>query len=667
MDFLLEIGCEEIPPSWIEPALEQLKEKARSLLLNERLYPSSIKAYGTPRRLALVINGLSERQEDIENEIIGPPALVSPSGFAKVHNVSEKDLFIKEIKGKRYFCFIKKEKGEETEKVLKRILFDMIKEIKFPKHMRWKTSFTFARPIRWIVALLDNKTIDFECEDFVVSNKTYGLRTKKEPIVIPSPSSYVSTLRENNIIVDPKERKLLILKMFKREADKLKAKPYLKGGLLDEIANLVEMPVVIRCGYKRKFLSLPADVLTTALIHHQRYVPLIKGGSLIPYFLVVSNGGEKAKDIIRKGHERVISARLYDALFFFKEDLKLPLERFSERLKGIIFHKGLGSLYDKTMRNVWLSTSLALRLMDKRDIPNVSKASFLCKLDLATHMVQEFPELQGIMGYHYGIKQGISKKIAIVSAEHYSILPKSLLGRIVNLADRMDTLVGYFNIGLIPKGSEDPYALRRCGNAIVKIILSSHFKQRISLSSFIREACRGFKTIENENKIVEEVLLFIRQRFEFILKERYPPRVIEAVLNTGFDDLVDAKERIEALSSFFIKDPKFNDLITLFKRVINILKGKAPQGFNKDLLKEDAEKGLYLSLLKTKEALEDAISKTDYKNAFSLFASLKPQIDLFFDEVMVMVPDKNLQENRLSLLFFIKELFRRLADISVLT
>lgn len=663
MNFLLEIGCEEIPGLWIEPALEQLKEKAHSLLEAERLYPSSIKTYGTPRRLALIINGLPERQKDIEKEIIGPPATQSPSSFAKKHNILEKELFIKEIKGKRYFCFIKRKKGEETEKVIKRIIFDIIKGIKFPKNMRWKTSFTFARPIRWIVAMLDDKIIELEFEGLISSKKTYGLRRKKEPILV-SPSSYVLALKENNIIVDCKERKAYILKMIKIEADKLKAKPYLPSSLLDEITNLVEAPFVIRCRYKEKFLKLPADVLIAALIHHQRYVPLTKGKMLIPYFLVVSNGGEATEDIIRKGHERVVSARLYDAEFFFKSDLKIPIEQFSERLKGVVFHKGLGSLYDKTMRNVRLSTSLALRLMNEKDTPDVSKASFLSKADLTSQMVAEFPELQGIMGYHYAISQGIPKRIAIASAEHYLTLPKSNISKIINLADRIDTLVGYFSIGISAKGSEDPYGLRRCGNSIVKIVISSNFKNRISLNSLIREAFRGFK-IDDEEKITADALLFLKQRLEFILKEKYKEDVIDAVLNCGFNDIVDAKERIEALT-FFKKDPNFNNLITSFKRVFNILKGKEEGLFDKSLLKEEGEKRLYSSLVKVEENLKCAISEEDYKNAFKLISSLKEDIDTFFDNVMVMAPDKNIQENRLSLLFLLKRLFLMLADISIL-
>lgn len=663
MEFLLEIGVEEIPSLWIEASLLQLKNQASSLLKNEGLFLSSIKEYGTPRRLALIIKGIPKRQKDREREIIGPPQNAPCSSFAKAHNIPEDLLFIKEIKGKRYHAFIKKEKGEETKMILQRIIPDMIKGIKFPKSMRWKTSFAFARPIRWIVAMLNNEILNFEWEDLAPSNKTYGLRIKKEPIIVPYPSAYISTLKENGIIVDWKERKGWILQRLKTEAEKLKAKPYLKEKLLDELTGLVEAPVVIKCRFAKKFLKLPIDVLTTTLIHHQRYVPLIKEKAPIPYFLVVSNGGENAKNIIRKGHERVVSARLYDAEFFFESDSKIPMEQLGERLKLVVFHKGLGSLYDKTMRNVRLSTSLALRLINEKDIPDVSKASFLCKADLVSQMVQEFPELQGIMGYHYSLHQGIPKKIALALGEHYAILPKSTIGRIVNLADRMDTLIGYINIGLTPRGSEDPYGLRRCGNSIVKLILFSNFKKRISLISLIRESFRGFK-IDGENKI-DEILLFLRQRLEFIFKAKYPPDVINAVLSCGFDDIIDAKERIEALSSF-TKDPLFNNLTVSFKRVINILKEKEPRVFDKALLKEDAEKRLYLSLEKIERELDNAISKRDYKAGFKLLGRLREDIDTFFDKVLVMAPDKNIRENRLSLLFLLKKLFLTLADISVL-
>ncbi|MEW6481826.1 MAG: glycine--tRNA ligase subunit beta, partial [bacterium] len=552
MDFLLELGVEEIPALWIDKALEQLKEKMQTFLENEGIAFKSIKTYATPRRLALIIKGLGRRQK--EKEIIGPPAGFPIEGFLKAQGVLEKELFIKEIKGKRYYCLTKR--GKETKEIIKNGIANLIKGITFPKQMRWKTSFAFARPIRWIACLLDNEIIEFECAGVISSNKTRGLRRKKEPIVLSSPSSYISLLKENGIIVDCKERKKFILRKLKSEAAKLKAKPWLKEELLSEITNLVESPVIIRCSFNKRYLKIPSEVIIATLTHHQRYVPLIKKKGIAPYFLVVSNGGEKG--IITKGHNRVISARLSDAEFFFKEDKKIPLERFGDRLKGVVFHKGLGSLYDKTMRNVSLSVSLGLRLIEEKRLPELSKAAFLCKADLTSQMVSEFPELQGIMGYHYAIAQGIPKNIANAIREHYLPCPKSKLARIINLADRMDTLTGYFSLGMIPKGSEDPYGLRRCGNSIVQIILSSNFKKRILLLSLIRESCRIGK-IQDEDKITRELLLFIKQRLFSIFKEKYFTDVISAVLTLGFDDIVDCEERIKALS-FFIKDPYFIDL-----------------------------------------------------------------------------------------------------------
>ncbi|MEW6102761.1 MAG: glycine--tRNA ligase subunit beta [bacterium] len=659
MNFLLEIGTEEIPALWIDKALEQLKNKAQSFLENEGIAFKSIKTYGTPRRLTLIINGIGIRQK--EKEIIGPPANSFINGFLKAHGVKKKELFVKEIRGKRYYCLIKK--GKETKEVIKNVIADVIKGITFPKQMRWKTHLTFARPIRWIVALLDNEIIEFECAGVISSNKTRSLRIKKEPVVIPNPSSYISILKEQGIIVDCKERKDFILKKIKEEADKLKAKPFLKEELLLEITNLVESPLIIRCSFNKRYLKIPDDVIIASLTHHQRYVPLIKKKGIISYFLVVSNGGEKG--IITKGHNRVVSARLSDAEFFFKEDLKIPLEQFGDRLKGVIFHKGLGSLYDKTMRNVSFSVSLGLRLIEEKRLPELSKAAFLCKADLTTQMVQEFPELQGIMGYHYAMRQGIPKTIASAIREHYLILPKSKLARIINLADRMDTLTGYFSLGIIPKGGEDPYGLRRCGNSIIKIILSSNFKKRVFLESLIRESCRIGK-IKDEDRITEEILLFIRQRLVFIFKEKYFTDAIDAVLSLGFDDIVDCEERIKALSFFIKEDADFIDLSTSFKRVVNILKGAKRKEFDYNLLLEDAEKRLYFSLIEAKKALEDTVSKRDYREGFKILASLRPDIDKFFDGVMVMVSDKDIRENRLSLLFLLKDLFFTLADISVI-
>ncbi len=664
MNLLLEIGCEEIPALWIEPSLKQLKENAYSLFEKQGIIPNSSKTYGTPRRLVLLLKGIPKRQKDREIEIIGPPATSSPDGFAKAHSISIKELVIKERNGKKYYSIVKKKKKEETKHILGNILRELISSLSFPKSMRWKTNFTFARPIRWILCLLDNEIINFEIEGVSSSSKTFGLRTRKGAIYVPSVDSYISILRENSIIVDHNERGKFILNKLEEMAKKHQSKPYLNERLLSEIVFLVESPVIMECSFSKKFLRLPDDVLIASMIHHQRYVPLMKKTGLINYFLVVSNGGENAKNTIREGHKRVVSARLYDASFFFKEDLKTPLERFVDKQKGVIFQKRLGSLYDKTMRVVAFSTSIALRLVPENDIQYVSKAAFLSKADLGTQIVCEFPELQGIMGYYCALKQGYPKKIADALREHYSLVPKTTIGKIINLADRMDTLVGYFNLGIFPKGSEDPYGLRRCGNSIVEIILSSNFKNRLSLESLIRESLRIYKI--EEERIFNELLLFFRQRLEFIFSRKYPQPCITAILNCGFDDIIDTHERLNAFSSF-TKTSDFLDLKTYAKRVMNILREKEPAVVVDEVLFcEKEEKSLYDAVKLAEKELDDTISKREYTLGFTILSSLKKEVDKFFDNVMVMVDDEKIRENRISLLSFLKRLLFKLVDVSVI-
>ncbi len=657
-DLLLEIGTEELPASYIEPALSQLKIEAEKLFSEGGIEFSSTGAYGTPRRLALILYSVKEA-ETKEEEIVGPPATAPADGFAKKHSALPKDLVIKEKKGGKYWCLIKKREKKPADVIAQDLFPQLISSISFPKSMRWKQDFTFARPIRWIVALLGDKLISFEIEGVKTQRKSLGLRGTS-PIFITSPASYLSVLRENGVIADQKERREYILSNLKDSAKEIGAEPLLSESLLDEVVNMVEAPVVIRGRFNKRYLKIPKDVIIASMVSHQRYFPLLKGDELTEYFLAVGNS--KKSPLIRKGYERVLSARLADASFFWKEDKKIPLEVFAGRLKGVTWQEGLGSVHEKTLRCVRLATSLSLRLLSPKDIRYVERAAYLAKADLMTQMVSEFPKLQGIMGYHYAKYEGIEEEIALAIREHYEPLPNSSIAKVVNLADRMDTLVGYFALGHIPKGSEDPQGLRRAGNSVIQIILEADFRTRILLSSIISEACKGYKKI-NEEKIMETLLPFLKARLEFILSSSLAKNIVGAAADASFDDPKDCRERAEALSRS-IKQEGFSDLTISIKRVMNILKGAEKVGFDESLLVEPAEKGLYSILTKTELDFQSACQRKDYDEAFLLLSKLRPPIDKFFDEVLVQADDQQIRENRQALLFLISDLFLKLADLS---
>ena len=660
-DLLLEIGTEELPASYIEPALSQMKIGAERLFSESAIEFSSISAYGTPRRLALILCQIREREEGKEEEIFGPPATASPDGFAKKYFCLPKDLLTREKKGGKYWCLIKKKEAKPADVIAQKVLPQLISSISFPKSMRWKQDFTFARPIRWLVALLGDKLIPFEIEGVRTQRESLGLRGRP-PIFITSPTSYLSALRENGIMADQKERKEYILSELKDSAKEIGAEPLLYEGLLDEVANMVEDPKIIMGRFSKRYLKIPKDVIVASMVSHQRYFPLLKDDELTEYFLAVGNS--KKSPLIRKGLERVLSARLADADFFFKEDTKIPLEHFASKLKDVVWQEGLGTLHEKTMRVVRLATSLSLRLLEPKDIRYVERAAYLAKADLMTQMVSEFPKLQGIMGYHYAKCEGIEEEIALAIREHYEPLPNSPIAKVVSLADRIDTLVGYFALGYIPKGSEDPQGLRRAGNSVIQIIGEADFKTRVLLFSIISEACKGYERT-NEEKIMETLLPFLRQRLFFVLSSSFGRGVIEAVLSVNFADPKDCRERASALSNF-MKEEEFSDLTISIKRVMNILKGAERVGFDESLLLEPAEKELYCLLTKTELDLQSACRRKGYDEAFLLLSKLRPSIDKFFDEILVQTDEQKIRENRQALLFRILSLFLKIADFSVM-
>ena len=684
-DLLFEIGTEEIPARFIDGALRELKHLAEEGLKRLGLAHEGIKTLGTPRRLALYVAGLSERQPDCTEEILGPPKKAAfdtegnPTkaalGFAKKHGVKVEDLTVKEMEKGAYLCLKKTIPGKETFELLPAFLEELILKLPFPKSMRWGNyELRFARPIRWLLALYGRRVVPLKLAGLEAGAVTYGHRfMAPEPIEVEDFVGYVRKLREAFVIVEPEER----LARTKEEV----VDAALSGGgevledpeLLKENANLVEFPYATLGSFDEKFLSLPRPVLITAMREHQRYFSVVdKEGRLLPKFVAVNNTRPEDPTTLIKGHERVLKARLEDASFYFERDRKVPLAERVKELAQVGYHAKLGTLYDKTKRLEALSSWLARRLAPEKE-ELARRAAWLAKADLVTELVQEFPSLQGVMGREYALISGEPEEVATAIYEHYlpvsagTPIPKTVTGAIVALADKMDTLCAFFGIGERPTGAADPYGLRRAAYGVIEIILGHRF--RLSLSEFIGQGLELLKDLlELEPKeVLLEVKGFIGRRLEGALSARgFEDDLIRAVMGVGFDDLVDLEMRLEALKKVR-QSPDFPALAVGFKRVMNMVKKlKKRLPFEEGLLVEEAERELHVAYKEVREKALPLITAGAYEEALLELLKLKPAIDRFFDEVFVMVEDETLRRNRLALLQRLAELFLSVADLSFL-
>lgn len=685
-DLLFEIGTEEIPARFMEPAFSFIESYTREKFKEYRIDHGKIKVTGTPRRLVLFVEDVSERQARKEEEIIGPPAnkafdasgnvTKAGEGFARSHGVSVSDLKIKSTPKGEYVYIVKIDEGRETKEILPEFFVNLVKSIPWPKSMRWGSRrIRFARPIHWFLALFGSEVVEFEIEDIKSGNVTYGHRfLSRGPIVIKEPASYFSKLKENFVIVDHLERREIIVKQVEECARSIGALPERDEKLLDEVNFLVEYPVALLGSFEKKYLELPEEVLKVTMKEHQRYFPLVsKDGKLLPHFVVVANIITDDMSVIVKGNERVLKARLNDAKFFFNEDSKVPLEAMVEKLKNVVFQEKLGTSYEKIMRFRRISNYLAEKLVPDK-VTIIDRCAYLCKADLESQMVYEFPELQGVMGRAYAYLRGENFEVAEGIFEHYlprfagDELPKTDAGAIVGIADRIDTIVGYFGIGVVPTGSEDPYGLRRDALAIIQIILNK--KYRISLRELVRLAIEGLlDKIEKDPAVLEEeVLNFFRTRiYHYFVNEGIRGDVVDAVLDSGFDDIVDVKLRVEALYELSM-DEKFDDIMKTFKRVVNII----PDDFeetevDETLFEKEEERALYRAILQVEDSVKKHIMAEDYKLALKELLSLKPVVDSFFDNVLVMDKDERKKKNRLSLLNKLGSLFKSIANLKRVT
>ena len=735
-ELLFEIGTEEIPAGFVPSALEDIKDFLAKKLASSRLDFESIRALGTPRRLAFIIEGLPETQPDARIEVRGPKSTAAfdesgkPTkkleGFLKSQGVALEDVKTVETEKGEYVTVVKEIEGQPTVKVLHKILEAALALDVFPKSMRWGMhEVSFARPVHWLLALFDGRTVDVnfghvKSSDFTLGHRFltsevaegWGRPVEKKALrnnrfKVSSVESYLEGLRSHYVIVDPGERKKIIIEGLEKKAVEVGGSLLPDPALLEEVTYLVEYPVVVRGGFEEEFLRLPKEVVITAMREHQRYFSVIDGaGGLLPYFLTVANTKAMSMDTVIRGNERVLRARLNDAKFYFEKDIKTPLTEKARELKGVIFQQKLGTSFEKVERFTRLALFIGERTgfsrpLEEGEAPGdflsnglnpagfdaektdpglyskmvIGRAAVLSKADLLTGVVGEFPSLQGKMGGVYAERAGEVPEVAAAVCEHYlpaysgDRLPATIAGSIISMADKLDTIAAFFAIGKIPTGAVDPYALRRQALGVIAIMLEKNFS--LPLDELVEKAVAilGERIVKDRAGVKSGVLDFFKERLKNQLLGRgLSFDSIDAVLSAPWCVLPDAVERVKALEGFKTH-PACSDLIVAFKRVSNILKGmdlgaKTP---DEKLLKEPQEKELLEATREVAPKIREFWEKGDYKSLFETLASIKDRIDSFFDHVMVMTDEEELKTNRLVLLNTVRDLYFSIADLSKLT
>lgn len=681
-NLLYEIGTEEMPAQYMPGILKEYQELAGKKLAEARIPFSTVKVYGTPRRMAFLAEGVAEKQEDSNAESKGPSLKIAfdkdgnatraAQGFARGQGVDVKDLVQKD----GYVYAVKHLAGKKTEELLPAILDDILHSLNFPKTMRWADyDFGFVRPFRWMVALLDDKVIPVEANDVKSGREARGHRfLSNHLITIPDAAAYEKTMEDNFVMVDVDKRRETIRKQIEDLAVAEGGKAAISPDLLEEVTFLVEYPTAL-CGHiDDKYLRLPDCAIITPMRDHQRYFPMFdKDGKLMPKFITVRNGGKEHLDIVTHGNERVLRARLDDAVFFFDNDRKKSLAQHREGLHEVAFQHGLGNMYDKTERLQKLCDELLKATGLEADAKAVERAALLSKADLVTGMVTEFTELQGTMGKEYALLDNEGEKVAQAIGEQYmprfagDELPQSNEGRILAVADKLDNIVATFSRGMAPTGSQDPYALRRQALGILNIVADGdvHFPLRDVLAETLKNLP---VEVENEARLLDEVADFFAQRAKNMLLDkgvRYD--VVDAVLAApGLDDLADIFVRADALSAY-LETEKAADSIQAFTRVENISKNNVVEApVDAALFQDAAEKALYEAVKKVAAASAPLAADRKYADLLAANDELAAPVNAFFDAVMVMDKDEKVKNNRLALLNQVKKQVNQVADLSQL-
>ena len=683
-DFLFELGVEEIPAGFIAEAIRKMEDYFKSFLEEEKLAFSEIIMYSTPRRFAIQIKGVQEKQDDEIIEKVGPAKRVAfdsegklsraGQGFLRGAKAKEDNLFIKETKKGEYIAVKIEKKGELAKVLLKKAILDFINNLSFPKSMRWYNyKLNFARPIRWILVLFDNEIIEMKLNNLSSSNKSFGNRFQKIPneISIENPKNYEENLEKVYVIPNRNKRK----KMIKTQLTKLfenSDNHYIEDDrLLEIVTDLVEYPTSIIASYDEKYLKLPQKIITSTLTQHQKYFAVADKNNKLTYnFVFISNGNPEFSEIIKLGNEKVIRARLEDAEFFFNEDTKEPFENFVPKLSNVLFQSDLGTLLEKTKRIEKIAGFLC-ETLDFSQKEKVLRSAYLCKADLVSQMLgeKEFTKLQGYVGMNYALFSNEDKDVSKAIYEHYmprgenDSLPSNEISALLAISDKLDTVCGIIGVGLLPSGSKDPFALRRAANGIVQIIDAFNFE--LNLKSIIDFA---FETLGDKVKSdteKEKVYTFFNQRVLWLLKQKnIDSDIIKSITHIDASEIVDLKQRAEDIQKFKERDD-FNQLVLGFKRVSNII-SKNPQSGNPEekYLEDVEEKNLYQKYISTKNEIESELKHKNYSKVMSILVEFRPIIDDFFDNVLVNTDNENIKLNRYRLLGRIRDLFLNVSDLA---
>lgn len=684
-DLLLEIGLEEMPAHVVTPSMKQLENKVTAFLDENRLSFESIKAFSTPRRLAVLIEKIADRQEDIQEEVKGPAKKIAldaegnwskaAQGFVRGQGVSTDAITFRELKGVEYVYVTKYVKGEAAEKVLIG-LKDVITGLTFPVTMHWSNfDFEYIRPIHWIVALLEDEVLPFEILDVKTGRQSRGHRFLGEDVAFTNPSEYETKLTEQFVIVDPLKRKQLIVDQINELAVKNEFKVELDEDLLEEVSNLVEYPTAFVGNFEDKYLAVPEEVLVTSMKEHQRYFDVRnQEGLLLPHFISVRNGNNVKLENVAKGNEKVLTARLEDAEFFYNEDKKLSIEDLVNKLKHVTFHEKIGSIYEKMQRVAAAAQIIGETVGLAADqLEDLKRAAEIYKFDLVTNMVGEFPELQGIMGEKYALLQGEKPAVAQAIREHYlpisaeGELPQSEIGAVLAVADKLDSVLSFFAVGMVPSGSNDPYALRRQSYGIVRIVEEKgwyfplkQLQKAIDEKVNSDEARFGIKLTSGQQEVLDFIKARLRQR---LTSENVRHDVIDAVINADQEDLTQLFASAAILRKH-VTDADFKPSVEALTRAINLAKKAEAVSDHVDpnLFENDSEKALF----EVVADLEQKFPRQTMEENYNGLTALRPYIENYFEATMVMADDEKVRRNRLAQLKIISKMALAVASLDSL-
>lgn len=683
-NLLLEIGLEEMPAHVVWPSIKQLEEKVSKFLTENSLTFESIETFSTPRRLAIRVTNIPDRQEDVQEEVKGPAKKIAQDaegnwskaaeGFVRGQGLTTDAITFRELNGVEYVYVTKYIHGKESKEVLTGLL-DVVKGLNFPTMMHWgDTMFEYIRPIHWIVALLDDEVIPFELLDVQTGRTTEGHRFLGDQVELTEPSEYEGKLEEQFVIADAHKRQQMIVSQIEEIAEKNNWVIDLDTDLLEEVTNLVEYPTAFVGEFEERFLSVPEEVLVTSMKEHQRYFEVRnQAGMLLPHFISVRNGNSVKLDNVIKGNQKVLAARLEDGEFFFEEDKKLSIEECVEKLKNVTFHEKIGSMYEKMQRVGVIAKVIGERVgLDQAELIDLQRASEIYKFDLVTNMVGEFPELQGIMGEKYALLKGERPAVATAVREHYlpisaeGDLPQTPIGAVLAIADKIDSVLGFFAVGMIPSGSNDPYALRRQTYGIVRIVEAQGW-------TFPFTDMQGAIVDAINEDVLDYGVHFNRDQKEFIefFKGRMRQRlqinnvrhdIIDAVVDSSQDDLVQIFRTAQIFDQH-VTDEHFKEAMEALTRVINLTKKMNPATItykvDPKLFENDSEQELYEAV---KEASDEFANQSMAEN-YQTLTNLRPVIERYFNATMIMVEDEKVRDNRLNQLAIVARMANALASI----